>query len=161
MNFRTTRHVDFLGAKSKGFTLIEVMIVVVIVGILASVAYPSFMNQIRTSRRSDAVVALSSIQQSQERWRANNTSYVTTTSLLTTAAPTGLGFRSTGLSEGGYYSLALSSNTASGCTTATCYIIDATAVTGKSQSNDTGCTVLTITVTNGSGDKSPAACWKK
>lgn len=149
---------------AQGFTLIEVMVVVAIVGILASVAYPSFLNQIRTSRRSDAVVAMSSIQQAQERWRANKSSYITTTSLLTTAVPDGLGFRTTELSEGGYYSLSLSPNTAvviPPCTTASCYVVTATAVSGKSQYSDTGCRALTITVTNGSGVKSPDACWKK
>lgn len=150
-----------------GFTLVELMVVVAIVGILASVAYPSYMNQVRKSRRTDAVVAVSSIQQAQERWRANKSSYITTTSLLTTAAPDGLGFRTTGLSEGGYYSLSLSPNTATvipPCTTASCYIVTATAVPGKSQSSDTNgtnCTALIITVTNGSGVKSPDACWKK
>jgi type IV pilus assembly protein PilE len=149
---------------AQGFTLIELMVVVAIVGILASVAYPSFMSQVRKSRRSDAVVAMSGVQQAQESWRANKSSYITTTSLLTTAAPDGLGFRTTGLSESGYYSLSLSPNTATAippCTTESCYIVTATAVPGKSQASDTNCTSLVITVTNGSGVKTPDACWSK
>lgn len=144
--------------KAHGFTLVELMVVVAIVGILASVAYPSFMNQIRTSRRSDAVVAMSRVQQAQERWRANNTTYASNTQMTTatTATPPGLGLSAT--TEGGYYTLAVASNTATG------YTLTATAVSGKSQSSDTNgtnCTALTVTVTNGSGVKSPDACWKK
>jgi type IV pilus assembly protein PilE len=60
-----------------GFTLIELMAVVVIVGILVAIAYPSFMAQVRKSRRAEAVSAISSVAQSQERWRANNATYNT------------------------------------------------------------------------------------
>lgn len=145
-----------------GFTLIEVMVVVAIVGILASVAYPSYMSQVRKSRRSDAVAALSAVQQAQERWRANNPNYVTTTSLLTTAAPNGLGLSSS-TTSGGYYSISVSTNSATGCTTASCYITTATAVSGTSQASDTGCTPLTVAVANGNAttDSAQATCWSK
>ncbi|MDQ3060288.1 MAG: prepilin-type N-terminal cleavage/methylation domain-containing protein [Pseudomonadota bacterium] len=149
--------------KMRGFTLVELMIVVGIVGILASVAYPSFMSQIRTSRRSDAIVAMSKIQQAQERWRANNTTYASNTQMTTapTANPPGLGLSAT--SEGGYYTLAVSANTGSS------YILKATAVPGKSQASDTGCTPLTIRVgINSGGTSTPnkvnydqPECWKK
>jgi type IV pilus assembly protein PilE len=49
-----------------GFTLIELMITVAIVAILAAVAYPSFMEQVRKSRRSDAITALNAVAQAQE-----------------------------------------------------------------------------------------------
>lgn len=142
-----------------GFTLIELMVVVAIVGILASVAYPSFMSQIQKSRRSDAVAALSAVQQSQERWRANNPSYATTNSSLTTASPNGLGLTST--TAGGYYSISISENSTTGCTTSSCYTATATAVSGKSQANDTGCTTLTSSVKGGNLTNGPAACWSK
>ena len=48
-----------------------------VVAILAVIAYPSFLEQVRKSRRSDAVSVLSAVGQSQERWRANNTTYNT------------------------------------------------------------------------------------
>jgi len=146
--------------KMHGFTLIEMMVVVAIVGILSSVAYPSFMSQIRKSRRSDAAVATSEILQAQERWRANNQNYVTTTSLLTTTPPNGLGLISL-TTSGGYYLLSVSTNSATGCTTGGCYTTTATAVSGKSQASDTGCTTLTVNVTNGNATKLPDACWSK
>ena len=146
-----------------GFTLIELMVVVAIVGILASVAYPSFMSQVRKSRRSDAVAAMSQFQQAQERWRANKPTYASqaqataTTNPPATTPPTEPGLGLSAATPGGYYTLAVSSNTATG------YTLTASAVSGKSQASDTGCTPLTVVVTNGTAitDSAQAACWNK
>ena len=54
-------------AKRKGFTLIELMIAVLVVGILATVAYPSYVEHIRKARRSAAQRALLSTAQVLER----------------------------------------------------------------------------------------------
>ncbi len=62
-------------ARVRGFTLIELMIAIVVVGILGSLAMPAFFDAVRKSRRSDAFAALTSLQQAQERWRTNNASY--------------------------------------------------------------------------------------
>lgn len=61
-----------------GFSLIELMVVVLIVGILAAVALPNYQKYVMKSRRSDALSALSSVAQAQERWRSNNSSYAST-----------------------------------------------------------------------------------
>jgi type IV pilus assembly protein PilE len=60
---------------SGGFTLIESMVVVAISAILASLSYPTFADQLRKGRRVDAIARLAQLQQAEERWRANNTSY--------------------------------------------------------------------------------------
>jgi len=52
---------------AKGFTLIELMIVVAVVGILAAIAYPSYQDSIRKSRRADAKSALLELTQFMER----------------------------------------------------------------------------------------------
>lgn len=121
-----------------GFTLLELMIALVVVGILSAVAYPTFMDSIRKSRRSDATQALNAIQQAQERRRANQALY---TADITGAAPAGLAM-SDG-TAGGYYTI-----TAEGAT-ATAYTLTATAVSGKSQVNDTNCVRLRIRVDSG------------
>jgi len=60
-----------------GFTLIELMIVLVIVGILASVAYPAYTESVRESRRSEARSNLLELAEFMERYYASNGRYVT------------------------------------------------------------------------------------
>ncbi len=60
----------------KGFTLIEMMIVVAIIGILAAIAYPNYTKYIRTTNRKAAVVQMNIFAQTLERYyTANNGSY--------------------------------------------------------------------------------------
>lgn len=141
---------------ARGFTLIELLTVVAITGILASIAYPSLMSMIRKSRRADATQAMTRIQQAQERWRANSTTYATALN-GSFSAGTGLGLSSTATmtTQNGYYSLVLSNASATG------YTITATPVSGTSQAADTGCTSLVATVSNGTPILTPAACWSK
>lgn len=62
-----------------GFTLIELMIAVVVVGILAAIAYPSYVEQVRKSRRADAKAALVTAAQTMERLYTENNSYASAT----------------------------------------------------------------------------------
>jgi len=80
---------------AKGFTLIELMIVVAIVAIFAAIALPSYQESIRKGRRSDAMRAVGEMQLALERWRAEHPSYdgcTTCTSSTTyyTITPSGL-----------------------------------------------------------------------
>lgn len=134
-----------------GFTLLEMLITVAVIGILARFAYPSFVEQIRKSRRSDAMDALAAVVQQQERWRSNNSTYA---SSLTGAWPgTGLGL--TSASSGAYYTISVSG------TSATAYTATATAVSGKSQASDSGCTAMSVVYSAGSLTYSPTSCWLK
>lgn len=54
--------------KIKGFTLIELMVVIAVITILAMVAYPAYTNQLIKVRRNDARVALLALAQAQERY---------------------------------------------------------------------------------------------
>lgn len=68
-----------LSCRPRGFTLIEVMVVVAIIGILASIAYPSYTESVAKGRRSQATAQLMAAQQWMERFFTENLSYAATT----------------------------------------------------------------------------------
>jgi len=70
----------------KGFTLIELMIVVAIVAILAAVVYPSYQDSITKAKRAEGRAALMQVMQQQERYYTQNNTYFAFTS--TTASNT-------------------------------------------------------------------------
>ncbi|WP_018865515.1 MULTISPECIES: type IV pilin protein [unclassified Thioalkalivibrio] len=132
-------------ARMSGFTLIEVMIVVAVIGILAAIAYPAYQNYVLKAQRADAHDALMSIQLAQERFRANNPTYATDLSALG---------RDGILSDDEHYSLVLSDVSASGYTI--------TASPRNWQTNDT-CSEISLTVSGGAAERnakpSRDECW--
>ncbi|MGD7033769.1 type IV pilin protein [Methylotuvimicrobium buryatense] len=73
----------------RGFTLIELMIAVAVVGILAGIAYPSYQDSIRKSRRADAKGALMGLANAMERHFTETNSYVGAAGTDATPANTG------------------------------------------------------------------------
>ena len=62
---------------NKGFTLIEVMIVVAIIGILAAIAYPSYDEYVKRGNRTEGQAFLSDVAARQERYFSQNNAYIT------------------------------------------------------------------------------------
>lgn len=114
-----------------GFSLIELMIAVAVVGLLLAIALPSFMDSVRKSRRSDAFSAINAVQQAQERWRANHSTYASTLSDVGVSAAT----------QNGYYTIAID-DTVGATSFATSYTVIATGVSGKTQADDGDCVRL-------------------
>jgi len=124
-------------SRESGFTLIELMIAVAIIGILSAIALPSYQQYVRQARRSDGQALLLDMQGKQEKWRINNTTYGSLAEIG-------------GTPTSSYYDFTVTGNSV------TAYTLAATAK--SSQATDTGCATLTI---NEASVKTPAACWKK
>jgi type IV pilus assembly protein PilA len=75
----------------RGFTLIELMIVVAIIGILAAVAIPAFMDYMKRSKRTEATLQLNKIGKNAKRAYIENTRYVTGTATQAPNKPGGGG----------------------------------------------------------------------
>ena len=139
--------------KNRGFTLIEMMIVLAIIAILASIAYPSYVNSIVKGRRADAGDALLYIQSLQEKYRANNTSFGTLAEIGYPGAVV-----NGGTSSDGFYVL---TGTNVSATSYTATANGTTTTQSRDTSNPVNCTILTLTVAaaNPRGTKAPSACW--
>ncbi|MDP0562467.1 MAG: type IV pilin protein [Candidatus Endonucleobacter sp. (ex Gigantidas childressi)] len=119
--------------KVKGFTLVEIMIVVAIIGILASIGYPQYTKYVIESRRVGAMALLLEVMQEEERYFTKNLEYTATLSKL--------GYASDTLkSEGDYYAI-----TAKECSPSPCIKVTATPQ-GDHVSNDGGKTFTLDTI---------------
>jgi len=148
--------------RNRGFTLIELMIVVAVIGILAVIAVPSYLSQARKSRRSAVEGAVQQIALAQERFRADCTTYATGFNF---ACPTGTPptfALVTAFYTSGYYTVAITA----GNTDATRYEITAAPIGTQAKDSAFGTTCGTLkydfgVTTSGAVTKSPGACWSQ
>lgn len=142
-------------ASSGGFTLIELMVTVAIVGILATIAVETYSREVQKSRRTDARTALLDLAGREEKFfSVSNTYSLNASDLGYPAFTTPVG--------NGYYTVSIAVPDGSQNTTAPTYLITATPVPGGLQANDTACTSLTVNQLGQQG-ATPAAnaalCW--
>ncbi len=130
----------------RGYTLIELMIAVAIVGLIASLAIPSYTSYLQKARRADAQAAMARVQAEEGRYRANNTAYTTVLANL------GI---NTSTSDSGYYTISVTSATGSA------YTVQAVAVATGPQAKDTTCSTMSVAWTSATVTYTPATCWAK
>lgn len=145
--------------KAKGFTLIELMVVVLVVAVLAGLAFSSYEKQLLKSRRAEAKQILADYALREEKWRSNNAAYTSTLSDINGVSPV----------ISGNYTIAVTFPSTGNCAggvakgSANSFIITAATVPGKVQEKDTSCATLVFTNDCGTTTKSstPAGneCW--
>jgi len=141
---------------AKGFTLIELMVVVAVIAILASLAYYNYSRYAFRARRADGREMLMRVAAAQERYFTNYNRYATSPTAITDAAPNGLGFLPPAESEKGYYAIAAAVGPSGDVQT---YLLTATAQNAQTTDTCRNLTINSLGLKDRSGNDDNGACW--
>ncbi|OGS99238.1 MAG: hypothetical protein A3F73_06310 [Gallionellales bacterium RIFCSPLOWO2_12_FULL_59_22] len=132
--------------RQRGFTLIELMIAVALIGILAAIAYPSYTNHLQKSRRASAQAHLMDIAQRQTQYLLDARAYAEDLGSLSLSTPDDVA---------AFYTIAIDADNTAGAPPS--FTATATRKPGTAQANDK-CGTLGI---DNTGNKSAATggCW--
>lgn len=133
--------------RQMAFTLIELMIVIVILGIIVAVAYPAYTDQVRKARRAEAKSALQQTINRQERHYTDNNTYTTDMTELGYGADPFI-------TEEGWYSVTAAA--CGGSTIAQC--VEVTAAPQNAQTSDP-CSSFTLNSRGQRGVTGSGNCW--
>ena len=150
--------------KRNGFSLIELIIAVTIIGIMAGIAYPFYLNYVTQAKRSDAHTGLTRLAAEMEKYFTEcsryTTFYAAPGAQRDCVAPGAIVANST--SPEGYYNLIISP--CAGGTIATCYSLSANPVGAQAANDSAKCGAITITNTGAktaTGTEGNNKCWGK
>jgi type IV pilus assembly protein PilE len=162
--------------QSSGFTLVELMIVVLVASILIGISVPLYQNQVRHSRRTDAKTALLDLAVREEKFLTLNNAYTVTASALGYSAlpvQIGSGFYTVYVCLGtatATTSTTVSCTASTAVTTGTSFVVSAIPVAGTSQANDSTCLYFAVDNTGTqfssnnlagtAGTNTTATCWQ-
>ena len=135
------------GKNTSGFTLIELVIAIGIVGILASIAYPSYVDQMRQTKRTDCEAVLMQMAGAMEREFSRRNEYRDIT-----GAPVNFGDQCPIDGGTATYDLTIAS-------TPTTYVLSAAPV-GAQAADPCGTLTLTNTLQKGQSSGTLAECWQ-
>ncbi|MES2820554.1 MAG: type IV pilin protein [Pseudomonadota bacterium] len=149
--------------KVRGFTLIEIMITVAIIGILAAIALPMYGRYVLRSDRTEAQSLLSDAAARQERYFAQNNVYIGVQddiAQLGLRNVSGSGATTVVTSENDKYRLTVAVVADDGG-----YTLTATPTEGGTQTKDLECLVLTLNAqgartASGTSSATPMECWR-
>ena len=116
--------------KNRGFTLIEILIVMVVIGILAAIAYPSFTKQLQKSTRAGAQAVMMDIANKEQFYLQSQRQYWACTSPCTDLSPIGIALPG---DVSSFYTLGVGTDMTA---TPPTFTITATPVSGKRQVTD-------------------------